>query len=642
MQPGQVEEGERERERETIPERKYPVQCCVVITMMVEWWRRVLLLTVYLTACHCLESNQMLFSPPSQCRANQSYSSVSLSCRDCEDGAEGRAGLCQCQPGWRLTSWGPGGGVRCERCGEGQEVTEDGRGCIKCRAAGCGPCQAGEIRLERDLTGRALAAVQCVRCVPGTAPDSSASRCLPCHQLPLDPASGLNINTNCSCLTQAGLCLPANMELGDVYKEEPTQFQISYSDSPRDSRLLRQQLRAAIFLCAKYHNNSGCNSLANLCSLTLHSRFTTACSAIQNIASQTSNVNPRKIPRIFFPLGQTSSLLESESIQSSHSLAGRGSKFTSRLNITVAKYGLDGSLLSADLAKGNVFHLCNISNIKADAAWVFGTRYKETCKLKAEDLFSVATIFYDLFVPFTNKEGKTMVYSIPNRILNKEENQEEEEEKNWELTSRFFLVDSVGGVRSEHSRPDVIRYLESLELRLSLVNTRESPDKPGMIHPPLAVLQYREITKEEAKDGAEVVMKFSVTYKMDMKEAHKDVEISVGVLSVFAVLLSAVETWSWSRRSGKLAVDLSSLVMLLFTAAGYLSYVFLCVIFFSSLYWFIFFKQQTFVHVMLPTEEQEQFIKHYLISAFALKLINILFLLYSQITVDVFLLDWER
>ena len=119
-------------------------------------------------------------------------------------------------------------------------------------------------------------------------------------------------------------------------------------------------------------------------------------------------------------------------------------------------------------------------------------------------------------------------------------------------------------------------------------------------------------------------------------------EISVGVLSVFAVLLSAVETWSWSRRSGKLAVDLSSLVMLLFTAAGYLSYVFLCVIFFSSLYWFIFFKQQTFVHVMLPTEEQEQFIKHYLISAFALKLINILFLLYSQITVDVFLLDWER
>ena len=137
-------------------------------------------------------------------------------------------------------------------------------------------------------------------------------------------------------------------------------------------------------------------------------------------------------------------------------------------------------------------------------------------------------------------------------------------------------------------------------------------------------------------------MKFSVTYEMEMKESKKDFEIAVGVLSVFAVLLAAIEAWSWSKRSGKVAVDLSSLVKLLFSAAGYLSYVFLCVIFFTCLYWFVFFKQQTFVHAVLPTKEQEEFIKHYLISAFVLKLLNIGFLIYSQISVDVFLLDWER
>ena len=165
--------------------------------------------------------------------------------------------------------------------------------------------------MEREVTGRSLASVQCVRCEPGTAPDITATRCLPCHNLP----PGLNTNTNCSCLTQAGLCLPANLELGDVYKGGPTQFQLEYKESPRDSQLLRQNLIGAIFLCAKYQNTSGCNSLANLCSLTLHSRYSTPCSAIHNIASRTSNNNPRKIPRIFFPLGQTSSLLESESIQ---------------------------------------------------------------------------------------------------------------------------------------------------------------------------------------------------------------------------------------------------------------------------------------------------------------------------------------
>ena len=367
----------------------------------------------------------------------------------------------------------------------------------------------------------------------------------------------------------------------------------------------------------------------------------TSCSSVINIATKTNN-NPRKVPVVFFPLGQSSSLLESESIKASHSLHGRGNKFTSRLNITVAKYGIDGSFLGVGLASGNVFHLCNISNLVADAAWVFGTRYKQKCKLNALDLFNLTTIFYDLYVPFKNKEGIDLVYTIPNRILNKDQNREDKEEKNWILTDRFFLVDTVGGIRSKDKNPEKIRFLSYLELRVTLVNTRESPDKPGMIHPPIAVLKYEEVTLSQARDGAEIEMEFSVSYKMDMKEAHKDVEISVGVLSVFAVLLAVIEAWSWSRRSGKLAVDLSSLVTLVFTAAGYLSYVFLCVIFFSSLYWFIFFKQQTYVHVILPNEEQEFFIKQYLISAFALKLVNIGFLIYSQISVDVFLLDWEK
>ncbi len=35
---------------------------------------------------------------------------------------------------------------------------------------------------------------------------------------------------------------------------------------------------------------------------------------------------------------------------------------------------------------------------------------------------------------------------------------------------------------------------------------------------------------------------------MNMEGAEKDVEIAVGVLSALAVLLSAVEAWSWSKR----------------------------------------------------------------------------------------------
>jgi hypothetical protein len=53
-------------------------------------------------------------------------------------------------------------------------------------------------------------------------------------------------------------------------------------------------------------------------------------------------------------------------------------------------------------------------------------------------------------------------------------------------------------------------------------------------------------------------------------------------------------------------VDLRSLAKLVVATAGNLSHVFLAVVFFSSLYWFIFFKQQTFVHTMLPSPDQAQ------------------------------------
>ena len=87
------------------------------------------------------------------------------------------------------------------------------------------------------------------------------------------------------------------------------------------------------------------------------------------------------------------------------------------------------------------------------------TRYRERCELSALDLFNMTTVFYDLYVPFVSKEGKTLIYSVPNRILNNKKNIDEEDEKNWVLTDRFFLVDTVGGVRSESKAPEVVRYL---------------------------------------------------------------------------------------------------------------------------------------------------------------------------------------
>ena len=96
-------------------------------------------------------------------------------------------------------------------------------------------------------------------------------------------------------------------------------------------------------------------------------------------------------------------------------------------------------------------------------------------------------------------------------------------------------------------------------------------------------------------------------------------QIAVGVLSAFAAVWSCVETWSWHRRSGMVGLDPILIVKLVAIAAGNLANVFFCVIFFTCLYWFGFYKEQNFLHAMLPSEDQEKIIKDYVISIFSLK-----------------------
>jgi hypothetical protein len=71
----------------------------------------------------------------------------------------------------------------------------------------------------------------------------------------------------------------------------------------------------------------------------------------------------------------------------------------------------------------------------------------------------MSTDFYDLYVPFTMngdlEEGleRRMMYSVFNLITNTERNRRGEgDPKNWELTTRFFLVDRLAGVTASQSR----------------------------------------------------------------------------------------------------------------------------------------------------------------------------------------------
>lgn len=61
-----------------------------------------------------------------------------------------------------------------------------------------------------------------------------------------------------------------------------------------------------------------------------------------------------------------------------------------------------------------------------------------------------------------------------------------------------------------------------------------------------------------------------------------------------------------------------------------------------SIQWLIFFKQQDVVYRLLPIDSQGSAFRVLLIVAFVFKILDIIHLLYVQISIDIFFIDWER
>ena len=58
-----------------------------------------------------------------------------------------------------------------------------------------------------------------------------------------------------------------------------------------------------------------------------------------------------------------------------------------------------------------------------------------------------------------------------------------------------------------------------------MLNTNEFPKKAGRIFPPLANIEYGGVTPEDVEEGIEMDFEFKVSYKMEMREARKDIEV---------------------------------------------------------------------------------------------------------------------
>ncbi|KAI5693058.1 hypothetical protein M8J75_006918, partial [Diaphorina citri] len=169
------------------------------------------------------------------------------------------------------------------------------------------------------------------------------------------------------------------------------------------------------------------------------------------------------------------------------------------------------------------------------------------------------------------------------------------------------------------------------------INVQKAIEEEGKIYAPLLVLYYGE-----AESGVETVeSSFAVEYYMHSDLTHF-IDVACILLACLVIVWSGIQTWSRSRRNDKATIDLFTLSEMALILSGHLANVLYAVSAAVTLYMFLVYKCQDVMYRVLETGPLVSTLYTNMYIAFLLKVVEIARLVYKQISVDIFLIDWER
>ncbi|XP_061852020.1 meckelin isoform X2 [Colius striatus] len=598
---------------------------------------------------------------PADCGDSRYFDISRLGCRPC--GAHQRRSAdgssCVCQPGYRMVSSSGGSSVICEKCPENMSgVTQDGWNCIICpkglTSEGKCKCLNNEILVERSVNGILLNEALCIRCNGSeqsfSASDASGNRCVRCEQ------TFINVSKSCDCsspnVLAGGLCFSASESLPPKGVATVSFGQLGITLT---SAWFLKNLQSSASACWLYSNLTACQALGNMCVMnmnSLSSSGTDACGLFRYIYVNTARLGivhsiafwRHNLPWLYYgdQPGLASQVLEANHFPTVFSFKGTDKDV--KLQFIAASFDAAGNFLKWQSLEGGILQLCPDTQTKLNAAYAFGTTYQQNCKVSISKLLLdfANPVFYDLFLEYNGDNGQEKLWAVPVLNLNLQYNEmfvnQGSNMNNWLLTRRFFLVDALSGKENDLGKlPRVIRIASKITISIRLV----SHTQRGTIYPPLLTIAYTDMPVQNPETQS-VMVSFSVNYEMNQSEAQVQTDITLGVLGGLGVLWSLLKTAGWKRQTGNSIIDLQTIFKFLLFYAGDLANVFFIITVGTGIYWLVFFKAQQFVSVLLPLPSQEEDFVTYIACAFSLKALQFLQLLVSQLTVDVFFIDWER
>uniref|UniRef100_A0A2K6GEA5 Transmembrane protein 67 n=1 Tax=Propithecus coquereli TaxID=379532 RepID=A0A2K6GEA5_PROCO len=478
--------------------------------------------------------------------------------------------------------------------------------------------------VERDVNGMLLSEATCELCDEKedsfTVPNALGNRCVRCEP------TFINTSKSCACsepnILTGGLCFSSTGNFPPC-RISPTRYgELGMSLT---SEWFAKYLHSSAVACQMHANLTSCQVLGNMCVMNMNSYDSATCDAcrlFQFIFENTASLSTvhsisfwrQNLPWLFYgdQLGLAPQILTTTPLPTNFSFKGENQN--TKLKFVAASYDIRGHFLKWQTLEGGILQLCPDTETRLNAAFSFGTTYQQNCEIPISKILTdfPTPIFYDVYLEYTDENQHQYIWAVPVLNLNLQHNKrfvnQDSSSGMWLLTRRIFLVDAVSGQENDlGSQPKVIRIATQISLSINLVpNT-----KNGNIYPPLITIAYRDIDIKDPKSQS-VEVSFSVKYEMNQGEAHVQTDVSFGLEKLVIVLLKVI------------IGSLTTVMKFLLYYAGDLANVFFIITVGTGLYWLIFFKVSDSLYKGI---------------IFALQFLHKLI---SQITIDIFFIDWER
>eukprot|EP00899_Mesostigma_viride_P010701 jgi/Mesvir1/19632/Mv09918-RA.1 len=623
------------------------------------------------------------------CPASTFFDTSGLECSSCGANevvtADGRG--CTCRSGFIQDDSSP---PKCVSCLASLEApSSDAERCLPCSAATegglvsisatripatlnttAGDCSCGQPHsalVDRDIVGLPLTEKQCFACPSGTYVDPKQPAT--CQSCPTPKVYDRTSN-KCVCPTGSQGCVNddqvltvASQRLGVslLRGTEVTYYDVETAalllpSKKIDSLVFQQMLVPSALACLDTGDRKSCNALANLCVLQNYDEESAACDIYNRLLQQRSGTAyhgvdgwSSTLPWLVYD-GEPSQWLERKDVVTtvSFSKQPRGAKTTSELIFLLSVFTLEGEWLGFRNMTAQ-FQPCGGKADEVGNWRTYGTNYVNSCTLPLSSLLQImedeakgaaTPLFYDIYL----EDGIGRLYPVPifNRALRKDGRAinvgtTAVEKLDDVLSRRFFFWDDVSGRVTAGAKPQVIRYVNDFHLTVELRD-----DGNGKIFPPKVTLGYRTVDMTSVSSEVPSKLKFRAEYTSNLDGFNKTFKIIVIIALVIGVITWLFRLFTYQRRRQGVTIDMPFFFRGIVLAPSSLGIPLTVAAMIGAYYWFVFYKLQSSVYVMMPHDGDANFFKLVLVAGCVGQFIYILDMVHSQTSYDIFFIDWER